>query len=146
MKTLKISKLKLMGFEVYARVNPYREKCALGLGDSKNRIDNIVPVSNSANEGYIDYLMNPQEMFDIIKDTKLLNKKSKKHFTAIIHSHPRGCSSNPSSIDLTNAEYNVFYLIYSVENDDWSCSILRKNTLNGTTEKYFEKAKMVILK
>lgn len=99
-----------------ARGNPL-EVCGIGTGTNIDNkiviVENLYHVDNiSTLAREVDYVMDPSQMFKVLKDTTLINKKAKDDFVLIFHSHPNGIPY-PSRIDLERAEYNVAYLIYS---------------------------------
>ncbi len=82
----------------------------VAMADTLHLIDNI-----SSEIKAIDYVMQPQQMFNVMRQTTMLNKKSKVDLIACIHSHPTGLPI-PSIIDIDRAEYDWVYVIYSPVN------------------------------
>jgi len=81
-------------------------------GNELMMVDNI---STKAKE--VDYVMQPQQMMNVMRETSFIDKKSKVDLIACIHSHPNGLPI-PSSIDINRAEYDWVYLIYAPKIDD----------------------------
>lgn len=71
-----------------------------------NKIKNL-----SKYDTEVDYVMNPSEVYNTLRNTTFFGDKDKDDFVATFHSHPNNMGI-PSKIDIARAEYNVVYLIY----------------------------------
>ena len=118
-KEIMINKKVLDEFKSYADRSPseicgfvtgkcYADTPAnVAFGDTLELIDNI-----SHRAKAVDYVMDPQQMMNVMRTTTFMDKKAKIDLVASIHSHPTGAAI-PSTIDLNRAEYDWVYLIYS---------------------------------
>ena len=97
--------------------SPNKEICGLLLGINKDnelrglefhQVENI-----SKYDSEIDYQMNPQQVMNILKNTKKFNKKLNIELIGIVHSHPNGLAF-PSMVDINQVAYKLPYLIFGV--------------------------------
>ena len=93
-----------------------KERCGLLLGkisESTAVLQNFCIIENIARKTDVHYIMEPQQMINILGGTSLINKKSSVDFCGIFHTHPTH-PPIPSSVDKAYAQmalYNVVYII-----------------------------------
>ena len=129
--------------------SPDKEICGIIKGKTFDDVvicNEMIQIPNVADidKAQFDYLMSPQGTIDALKDTSFVDKKSKKDFVAIWHTHPRG-SSRPSAIDLMRAEYDVAYIIYGMGTDtiqSWGLKKLQNDKL-FSENKIINKTKLI---
>ena len=123
----------------------FRESCGLITGiDVLKRAyyaEDAFRISNIKNkESNIDYLMEPQEMFNILKHTTIKDKTADNDLVAIWHSHPLPFGEPiPSHIDLNMVSFNVIYIIYGLKSNTFKAWYLSHD------KKQFKEAIMQII-
>lgn len=89
------------------------EVCGLIIQNTKDRVQHLYMIDNISDyQKEVDYVMHPQQAYDVLKDTTIIDKNSKYKLLSVIHSHPNGIQ-NPSIVDIRRKAYNVCYTIYS---------------------------------
>ena len=100
----------------------YPEECCGLLTGTTQHINNEIrsipvewhPIENVSKEvPKWDYVMDPNQYMNVLKETTLFNKKSTIELTAMFHTHPNGLPI-PSQFDVTGATWYTVYLIYGV--------------------------------
>ena len=91
--------------------NCCEEEIILLVGDSEDKVTHLHRVPNISKTKIDRYVPNPEIMFNVLSRTKLIDKNAKLYFVGVYHTHPNGYSL-PSHIDIKNANYDCFYLIY----------------------------------
>ena len=118
---MEIKKFEIVGtifneLHNYITLTPDVEVCGIikGIKNKDGSIvlgNEIIKIKNISDyKKEVDYVMNPNELMNALKDTTFINKNNNKEWVCIFHSHPSGIPI-PSSIDLDRAEYNVVYYI-----------------------------------
>lgn len=115
----------------YGEASPDYEVVGAMLGqhvDDKNFMcDEFIPLTNVAEQN-VDrhlvggkhlapesrYVPEPNEMFQALRKTTLMNKDAKKDFIGIFHTHPHH-ASYASMTDIYGAGYAGFYPIFSLQ-------------------------------
>ena len=87
------------------------EEIILLVGTSKNKVTHLHRVPNISKRNKDRYIPDPEIMFNVLSSTKLINENADLYFIGVYHTHPNGYSL-PSEIDIKNANYDCFYLIY----------------------------------
>lgn len=103
----------------YGKTNPTEEVIAIltgHVGDSKYIVQNVFHVHNVAINKRTFYEPDHNQFYNILSGTTLLDKKSNNYLLGIFHTHVNSASV-PSVIDIAHANYEGFYLIYSVSQD-----------------------------
>lgn len=116
----------------YGNNSPDREVCGLitGVNEDFYSAEKFHKITNISHDEMNDYyIMDPQESFDVLKNTQIISLNPKYDLVAIFHTHPK-YTPYPSLIDIKLAAYNVVYIIYSV-----SLNLFSFNYWNGN---YFE--------
>ena len=107
-----------------AEASPDKETCGLFLGNDKDEglaeADEFYNVTNMVTDNSIDYIMEPQQQFDILNKSKIYNKQADKDLVCIWHTHPFGMPI-PSHIDINRVSYNVVYMIYGMATKQVKC-------------------------
>ena len=121
---LYISSALLQELKSYGDTSPQKEVCGLisGAHDVYWRAETFHPITNvsSGDTTYDDYVMDPDESMNILKDTNIMPiGENKFDLVATFHTHPRS-TPYPSIVDIQYAAYNVTYIIYSVVLDKFS--------------------------
>jgi proteasome lid subunit RPN8/RPN11 len=118
------------------------ECCGLLTGITR-RINNNVrsvpvefhPIDNVSKEPYKwDYVMDPNQYMNVLKNTTLFNKKSAIELTAIFHTHPNNLPI-PSQYDIIGAAWYTAYLIYGIATDSmaawfWDGTFFKRIPIN----------------
>lgn len=82
----------------------------------------FMPFTNISDSAIIHYVAEPQEFYDLLKNTTLFG--GKKKIVCFVHSHPTGIK-NPSGTDIEHAYHNYPYLIYY--GNGFTCFIVKGN-------------------
>lgn len=82
---------------------------SVGVVVKKDGKEMFVPFTNISDGKAVHYVAEPQEFYNVLKDTELFEGKDK--IVCFVHSHPFGMK-NPSGIDIAEAYHNYPYLIY----------------------------------
>ena len=94
-----------------ALLHPKTEVCAL-LGGREHRLASIYPVANIADEPATEFLMDPREQVEAMRQMR----EHGETLRGIFHSHP-DAPARPSQRDNEQAAYpDVYYLIASLQN------------------------------
>jgi proteasome lid subunit RPN8/RPN11 len=121
----------------------YPGECCGLLTGTTHKINNEIrsipfewhPIDNVSKEPYKwDYVMDPNQYMNVLKNTTLFNKKSAIELAAIFHTHPHN-SPIPSQYDIIGAAWYTVYLIYGVSTDSmaawfWNGVFFKKIPIN----------------
>ena len=102
----------------YGKKNVPEECC--GMITKQEETVKFHPIENvSKSESKWDYVMHPQQYFDILSKTSIIDKNSDTELLALFHTHPGKFSrAIPSSYDVKGAVWKVPYIIYAVSVDE----------------------------
>jgi len=114
------------------------ECCGLVVKHNHTKLIKFYPIKNvSPSPDKWDYVMDPNEYFNIIKTTTLFNKHSKIDLLAIFHTHPGEHShAIPSTFDVKGAQWKTTYIIYAPKQNefygwDWVGNTFKHVDING---------------
>jgi proteasome lid subunit RPN8/RPN11 len=102
----------------------------MGEASELHMIDNISDYKKE-----VDYVMDPQQMYNVMKDTTQLHKNTDVDMMSIIHSHPTGMPC-PSQIDINRVAYPIPYIIYSCITGEFRAWLMTK--AGNVTEVHIE--------
>lgn len=117
-----LTKLHLDNLINYAKSSPEKEICGLLLGDIVDgvtgiyKLKNFIPIRNISDDSYIEYIMEPNELLSVLKQTKHFDNNNELSIIGVFHNHPYW-SPKPSIYDIEGAGYAGIYLIYSNKDD-----------------------------
>lgn len=113
---LKASLDILVKLKEFGDSNPTEEVVAVLLGKNLNEKKSVLLDFKKVDNIYENkrdlYIPDYNQFFQILKTTTFLDKSSKIDFVGIFHTHPYDLPY-PSIIDIKNAGYIGFYIIYS---------------------------------
>jgi proteasome lid subunit RPN8/RPN11 len=108
-KSIKIPAVLKSRILEQALSRPVEEVCGLA-GGTGNLVKTIYPVTNIATDTKHQFLMAPEEQFEIMRSMR----ESGEEMIGIYHSHPESLAE-PSATDIEMAAYpDVFYFIISL--------------------------------
>ena len=114
----------------YGETSPGHEVVGALLGlktdDKNSECNEFISMTNVAGQNFekkligtqnlkteVHYVPDPNEFFQVLKQTTLMNKGAKKDFIGIFHTHPNHIAQ-PSVTDIYGAGYAGFYPIFSL--------------------------------
>lgn len=112
------------------------EQCALILGKIEHSVGDgrtLCWINNISNNKRVTYTMDPQQMMDILFNTRAISPKSNVDLVAIFHTHPTYIAE-PSNIDIDKARNMGLRTVYLIMGRDRISStniVLRGYFWNG---------------